>query len=91
MGKSVEDARDGGSSGCVEMGAFGKEAFILAGYFNIPKMLELALHDGVDPRTGRQIGPKTGNPPDSLHLSSSSTRSWRRCGTSSRSRCAGTA
>jgi formate C-acetyltransferase len=64
MGKTVEDARDGGSSGCVEVGAFGKEAFILAGYFNIPKMLELALHDGVDPRTGRQIGPKTGNPAD---------------------------
>jgi pyruvate formate-lyase/glycerol dehydratase family glycyl radical enzyme len=64
MGKSVEDARDGGSSGCVEVGAFGKEAFILAGYFNIPKMLELALHDGVDPRTGRQLGPQTGNPAD---------------------------
>ncbi|MCX6027915.1 MAG: glycyl radical protein [Chloroflexi bacterium] len=64
MGKTVEDARDGGSSGCVEVGAFGKEAFILAGYFNIPKMLELALHDGVDPRTGRQLGPKTGNPAD---------------------------
>ena len=62
MGKSVEDARDGGSSGCVEVGAFGKEAFILAGYFNIPKMLELALHDGVDPRTGRQLGPRTGDP-----------------------------
>ncbi len=64
MGKTVEDARDGGSSGCVEVGAFGKEAFILAGYFNIPKMLELALHDGVDPRTGRQIGPRTGDPAD---------------------------
>ncbi len=62
MGKTVEDARDGGSSGCVEVGAFGKEAYILAGYFNIPKMLELALHDGVDPRTGRQLGPRTGDP-----------------------------
>ena len=62
MGKRVEDARDGGSSGCVEVGAFGKEAYILAGYFNIPKMLELALHNGVDPRTGRQLGPRTGDP-----------------------------
>jgi len=62
MGKCVEDARDGGSSGCVEVGAFGKEAYILAGYFNIPKMLELALHNGVDPRTGRQLGPRTGDP-----------------------------
>ena len=64
MGKTVEDARDGGSSGCVEVGAFGKEAYILAGYFTIPTLLELALHDGVAPRTGRQLGPRTGNPED---------------------------
>jgi formate C-acetyltransferase len=62
QGKTVEDARDGGTSGCVEAGAFGKEAFILTGYFNLPKMLELALHDGVDPRTDRQLGPHTGDP-----------------------------
>jgi len=62
QGKTVEDAREGGTSGCVEAGAFGKEAFILTGYFNLPKMLELALHDGIDPRTGAQIGPQTGDP-----------------------------
>ncbi len=61
QGKSVADARGGGSSGCVEVGAFGKEAYILTGYFNMPKVLELTLHNGVDPRTGRQIGPKTGD------------------------------
>lgn len=61
-GKSVEDAREGGTSGCVETGAFGKEAYILTGYFNLPKVLELALHDGADPRTGAQIGPHTGDP-----------------------------
>jgi len=62
QGKRVEDARAGGCSGCVETGAFGKEAYILTGYFNLPKMLELALHDGRDPRTGRQLGPHTGEP-----------------------------
>jgi formate C-acetyltransferase len=62
QGKTVEDAREGGTSGCVEAGAFGKEAFILTGYFNLPKMLELALHDGIDPPTGAQIGPQTGDP-----------------------------
>lgn len=61
QGKSLEDARAGGCSGCVEVGAFGKEAFILTGYFNLPKMLDLALHDGLDPRTGRQLGPHTGD------------------------------
>ena len=62
QGKSLEDARAGGCSGCVEVGAFGKEAYILTGYFNLMKMLELALHDGCDPRTGRQLGPHTGDP-----------------------------
>ena len=62
MGKSVADARNGGSSGCVEVGAFGKESYILTGYFNLPKVLELTLNDGVDPRTGRRLGPQTGDP-----------------------------
>jgi formate C-acetyltransferase len=60
QGKTLEDAREGGCSGCVEVGAFGKEAYILTGYFNLMKMLELALHNGFDPRTHKQIGPKTG-------------------------------
>ncbi len=60
QGKTIEDARAGGCSGCVEVGAFGKEAYILTGYFNLVKVLELALHDGLDPRTGRQLGPRTG-------------------------------
>ncbi len=62
QGKTPEDAREGGTSGCVEAGAFGKEAYILTGYFNLVKILELTLHDGVDPRTGRQLGPHTGDP-----------------------------
>jgi formate C-acetyltransferase len=62
QGKSVADARDGGSSGCVEVGAFGKENYNLTGYFNLPKVLEITLHNGVDPRTGRRIGLETGDP-----------------------------
>lgn len=62
QGKSIDDAREGGTSGCVETGAFGKEAYILTGYLNLPKLLELALNDGVDPRTGKRIGPRTGDP-----------------------------
>ena len=62
QGKRVEDARCGGTSGCVETGAFGKEAYILTGYFNLPKVLEVTLNDGVDPRTGMKIGIETGDP-----------------------------
>jgi pyruvate formate-lyase/glycerol dehydratase family glycyl radical enzyme len=62
QGKSVADARNGGTSGCVETGAFGKESYILTGYFNMPKILELTLNNGVDPRTGHKIGLQTGEP-----------------------------
>lgn len=62
QGKSLEDARNGGASGCVESGAFGKEAYFLTGYFNLVKILEITLNSGIDPRTGTQIGLKTGNP-----------------------------
>jgi pyruvate formate-lyase/glycerol dehydratase family glycyl radical enzyme len=62
QGKSVTDARNGGSSGCVEVGAFGKENYNLSGYFNMPKVLEITLSNGVDPRTGRRLGPETGDP-----------------------------
>jgi len=60
VGKSVVDARCGGTSGCVETGAFGKENYNLTGYFNMPKVLEIMLNNGVDPRTGRRIGLETG-------------------------------
>jgi len=62
VGKSIEDARNGGASGCVETGAFGKEAYILTGYFNIPKVLEITLNNGVDPKSGILLGIKTGDP-----------------------------
>jgi len=62
VGKSIEDAREGGCSGCVETGAFGKEAYLLTGYLNVPKLLELALCNGVDPVSGKVVGVKTGDP-----------------------------
>ncbi|QQS37690.1 MAG: glycyl radical protein [Ignavibacteriales bacterium] len=61
QGKSIIDARNGGASGCVETGAFGKESYILTGYFNIPKVLEITLNNGVDPRTNKKIGLNTGD------------------------------
>ncbi len=61
QGKSVIDARNGGASGCVETGAFGKENYILTGYFNLVKILELTLNNGMDPFTRKQLGLKTGN------------------------------
>ncbi|MFW9887313.1 MAG: glycyl radical protein, partial [Candidatus Thorarchaeota archaeon] len=64
MGKSVEDARMGGPSGCVTIGAFGKESVILTGYLNWPKILETTLNNGIDPISGTLVGLETGNPED---------------------------
>ncbi len=61
-GKTLEDAREGGCSGCIEVGAFGKEAYLLTGYLNTPKILEITLNNGVDPETGKRLGLETGDP-----------------------------
>ena len=62
QGKSIEDSRCGGASGCVETGAFGKENYTLTGYFNLVKVLEITLNNGEDPRTGKPVGIPTGDP-----------------------------
>jgi pyruvate formate-lyase/glycerol dehydratase family glycyl radical enzyme len=61
QGKTLEDARRGGSSGCVEVGVFGRENYNLTGYFNLAKVFEITLANGVDPRTGKTIGLRTGD------------------------------
>lgn len=61
VGKTLEDARQGGTSGCIETGCSGKEAYLLHGYLNTPKLLEYALTDGVDLMTGRQVSIRTGD------------------------------
>jgi trans-4-hydroxy-L-proline dehydratase len=64
QGKSLEDAREGGCSGCIEVGAFGKEAYILTGYLNVPKIIEITLNNGINPVTGKRASIETGNPRD---------------------------
>ncbi|WP_299527323.1 trans-4-hydroxy-L-proline dehydratase [uncultured Lutibacter sp.] len=64
QGKTLEDAREGGCSGCIEVGAFGKEAYILTGYLNVPKIIEITLNNGINPVTGKQVSIETGNPRD---------------------------
>lgn len=63
-GKTLLDARQGGSSGCVETGSWGNEAYILTGYMNIPKILQITLYDGLDTYSGKQLGLHLGNAED---------------------------
>ncbi len=62
QGKTIEEARLGGPSGCVTISAFGKETTVLTGYLNWVKILEITLNNGVDPQTKERIGVETGNP-----------------------------
>ena len=62
-GVSLEDARAYGCvNGCVEPVVQGKDKMASSGYINLGKCLELALNDGVNPLTGTQLGPKSGDP-----------------------------
>lgn len=65
LGKSIDDARDSGiCSGCVETGCAGKEAYVLTGYLNIPKIFELVLNRGFDTYTNKQVALDLGDPRD---------------------------
>jgi formate C-acetyltransferase len=62
IGVSLRDARDYAPEGCVEgtpQKCWGRGN---GGFTNLPKMLELALNDGVCRISGKQVGPKTGDP-----------------------------
>lgn len=63
MGVSLDDARANGvATGCVETGLAGKEAYMLTGHLNLPKVLELVLNNGIDSKTNRQVGLDLGSP-----------------------------
>jgi formate C-acetyltransferase len=61
-GIAIEDARDYAPIGCIELTIPGRaNPHAVSGWFNSTKCLELALFDGQDPRSGRQVGPHTGD------------------------------
>jgi formate C-acetyltransferase len=67
-GVDTVDAFDVVPGGCVELGVQGLCHPWVGNFFNLPKCLELALFNGVDPRTGQQLGPQTGSPADLTSL-----------------------
>ena len=62
-GKTWEDARIYLPIGCYEPAVDGKEAACTMNIeINLAKPMEFALNDGIDPPSGQQIGPHTGDP-----------------------------
>jgi formate C-acetyltransferase len=60
QGVPLRDARDYALSGCLDVNLPGKSRTHAIGMFIVPKVLEITMNNGVDPRTGRQLGPRTG-------------------------------
>ena len=61
-GIPIEEARDYAAIGCVEITIPGRSfPHAVSHMMNVAKCLELALHDGFDTHTDRQVGPHTGD------------------------------
>ncbi len=56
-GIPVEEARNYHLCGCVDPAIPGKASFLAGSFFVVPKILEMFLNDGIDPRTGIEGGP----------------------------------
>jgi formate C-acetyltransferase len=60
MGASLDEARDYAIAGCILHAIPHKTAATWPIVVSMPKVFELTLNGGVDPRLGKQLGPKTG-------------------------------
>jgi len=58
-GVAAEKARDYGVAGCLGINVIGQSRMVASPMFVAPLVLRFALLGGVDPRTGRQVGPCT--------------------------------
>jgi len=68
-GVSLKDARNYADLGCQENlvdpnTAVGSDCngHNNAGWFNLPKIIEITLNNGINPSNGKRVGPKTGDP-----------------------------
>ena len=60
-GATLEDARDYALGGCLDAMIPGQSRTSAIGMFVVPLVLELALNNGVERSSGRQLGPRTGD------------------------------
>ena len=55
-GIPLEDARNYHLAGCLDPAIPGKASFLAGGFFVVPKVFEIFLNNGVDPRSGLDVG-----------------------------------
>ena len=56
-GIPLNEARDYQLAGCVDPAIPGKQSFLAGLFFVVPKVFEIFLYNGTDPRTGLAVGP----------------------------------
>ena len=61
QGVPLGEARDFALAGCLDVNIPGKSRINAFGMFIAPLVLEITMNNGVEPRTGRQLGPRTGD------------------------------
>lgn len=61
QGLPLRDARDYALAGCLDVNIPGKSRINAFGMFIVPLVFEITMNNGIEPRTGRQLGPRTGD------------------------------
>ncbi len=59
-GIPVSIARDYILAGCLDINLSGNSVIVSEPMFIVPRVFDIFMHNGVDPRTGKQVGPQTG-------------------------------
>jgi pyruvate formate-lyase/glycerol dehydratase family glycyl radical enzyme len=60
-GLPIADARDYVLAGCLDINLVGQSRNVAYPMFIVPRVFDIFVHNGVDPKTGMQVGPRTGN------------------------------
>lgn len=65
----IERIRDYRIVGCCELAPRGFQGRVNGGFLNVARVVDLAINDGIDRLTGKQLGPNTGKPEDLKNFS----------------------
>lgn len=60
QGVPLEDARNYALAGCLDVNIPGKSRIHAFGMFIVPRVFEITMNNGIDPRSGIRLGPRTG-------------------------------
>jgi pyruvate-formate lyase len=60
-GIPVRIARDYGLAGCLDVNITGRSRNVSVSMFIVPRVFDIFMHNGIDPKSGKHVGPRTGD------------------------------